>query len=79
MSQCKHKGCIAESLDDSVYCGAHQLITGKVRQRTTRGGDDVTRGGDDERSRTNNPDKQAPNDAGDRDGKQGSRGPARGG
>lgn len=72
MSHCKHTGCTAESLDDSVYCGRHQLATGKVRQRTTRGGDEPSRSGNDpaDGGDANNP--------GNRGG-QDDRGPMRGG
>lgn len=79
MSHCKHKGCTAESLDDSPYCRAHQLVTGKVRQRITRGGEEPSRAPNDDRSRTSNPNNEAPNNAGDRDENKGNRGPIRGG
>lgn len=56
MNHCKHTGCTAESLDDSPYCGQHQLVTGKVRQRTTRGGEDpANTGNPSDTGRANNP------------------------
>jgi hypothetical protein len=79
MSHCKHKGCTAESLDDSVYCGAHQLVTGKVRQRVTRGGDDPSQAPNDDRPLTGNPGTEAPRNPGHRDGNTGNRGRTRGG
>jgi hypothetical protein len=64
MSQCKHKGCPATALEDSVYCKDHQLATRMVRQRTTRGGDDqapndhADDGGSTDRANKNNPPKE---------------------
>jgi hypothetical protein len=76
MNHCKHKGCKQYALEGSVYCSEHQLIVGKVRQRTRGPGNPSKTGSTDWSRKDSSGSRNNPKNSG---GGKGAAGPSRGG